>query len=84
MAAYEEKFPVGSKVRVASRDTLQQFRDTWRLHHPLALEQMDWADREAIVQEIGFYHGGDVLYRLAGVPGIWHEANLAAIAAPAT
>jgi hypothetical protein len=81
---YNERFPVGTKVRVAPRSTLQQFRDTWHLHHPLAAEQLDWADHEAVVQEIGFYHGGDVLYRLVGIPGIWHEPNLTSIVAPAT
>ena len=81
---YEEQFQVGSKVRVASRATLEQFRDTWRFHHPLVDEQLDWADREATVQQVGFYHGGDVLYRLAGIPGLWHEPNLTAISAPAT
>ena len=82
--AYREKFPVGSTVHIASRVTLEQFRESWRLHHPLMLEQLDYADHEAVVQEIGFYHGGDALYRLAGIPGIWHEANLTAIATPAT
>jgi hypothetical protein len=79
---YKERFPVGSKVRVTSRIALEQFRTTWRYHHPLVDQQLDWADRDAVVQEVGFYHGGDVLYRLADVPGIWHEANLSAIAPP--
>ena len=81
---YEEQFKVGTKVRVASRAALDQFRVTWRFHHPLVDVQLDWADREAAVQEVGFYHGGDVLYRLAGIPGLWHESNLTAISAPAT
>jgi hypothetical protein len=25
---------------------------------------------------VGFYHGGDELYELASVPGIWHEQNI--------
>jgi hypothetical protein len=78
---YQEQFPVGTKVRVAPRATLELFRDTWHFHHPLVDEQLHWADREAVVQEVGFYHGGDVFYRLADIPGIWHESNLTAIVA---
>jgi hypothetical protein len=26
--------------------------------------------------EVGFYHGGDVLYTLDGIPGLWHEQCL--------
>jgi hypothetical protein len=29
--------------------------------------------RAAKVKSIGYYHGGDVLYQLEGVPGIWQE-----------
>jgi hypothetical protein len=36
------------------------------------------------VQEVGFYHGGDVLYQLRGVPGTWHECCLIGIGARAT
>jgi hypothetical protein len=25
---------------------------------------------------VGFYHGGDVLYVLEGIPGVWHESCL--------
>ena len=25
---------------------------------------------------VGFYHGGDALYELEGVPGVWHEVCL--------
>lgn len=29
-------------------------------------------------REIGYYHGGDELYWLKGVPGVWHERCLKA------
>jgi hypothetical protein len=75
---YSEAFPVGSVVLVAPKDTLEEFRRTWRHHHPLEDEQMACAGSVAQVATVGFYHGGDVLYTLKDVPGIWHEICLMA------
>jgi hypothetical protein len=30
----------------------------------------------ALVEEVSFYHGGDALYVLEGLPGLWHEQCL--------
>ena len=70
---YQEKFPVGSVVRIAELAELERFRTEWRFHHPLEAEQLGFAGRSAAVATVGFYHGGDVLYTLDGIPGIWHE-----------
>ena len=78
MPAYKELFPVGSSVRVTAPDRLDEFHRTWRFHHPLAGEQLAFAGRQAIVRRVSFYHGGDVLYELERVPGVWHEACLEA------
>ena len=48
----------------------------WRWHHPLESERLQFAGNEATVDSVAFYHGGDVLYTLHGIPGIWHEACL--------
>lgn len=77
MALYKEDFPVGSKVRIADTWQLQEFQRTWQYHHKLMPEQLAYAGQIAEVVKIGFYHGGDVLYELRGVPGIWHERCLA-------
>ena len=37
---------------------------------------LDFADELAVVDKVGFYHSGDVLYELRGIPGVWHEACL--------
>ena len=37
---------------------------------------MPFAGKAARVADVGFYHGGDVLYGLEGIPGTWHEACL--------
>ena len=73
MKPYREKFPVGTSVRVADLNALQRFRDRWLLHHRLAVEQLQFAGRIARVARVMFYHGGDVLYTLDEIPGIWHE-----------
>ena len=72
-AAYKPSFPVGSKVRIASRARLERHRKEWKFHHKLQSEQLDFADSIATVKEISFYHGGDQLYVLENIPGIWHE-----------
>lgn len=83
MALYKENFPVGSKVHIAQRFKLEEFFSTWEYHHKLEGEQLAYAENVAEVETVSFYHGGDVLYKLRGIPGIWHEqvltATLAAI-----
>ena len=76
---YTEQFPKGSKVRVKDGAFLESFRQTWRFHNPLQPEQLGFANRIAEIESVGFYHGGDVLYTLRSVPGIWHEQCLEAV-----
>jgi hypothetical protein len=73
---YVAKFPRGTSVRIQERGALDLFFKEWSLHDPLTPEQLAWAGRTATVESTGFYHGGDVLYVLADVPGIWHERCL--------
>ena len=75
---YNAEFPKGSMVRVASRAYLEDFLKTWKLHDKLQSEQLDYAEQIAEVESVGFYHGCDELYRLKGIPGIWHERCLQA------
>jgi hypothetical protein len=73
---YKEDFPVGSKVRMASREYLENFERSGKHHHPLESLQWHHAGEVATVSAEGFYHGGDVLYQLRDVPGTGHEACL--------
>jgi hypothetical protein len=73
---YNAEFPTGTHVRVVERDVLEEFRKTWRYHHPLSEEQLDYGGHSARVKEVGYYHGGDELYTLDRIPGIWHECCL--------
>jgi hypothetical protein len=75
---YKEDFPEGSLVKIAGRSSLENFLETWQRHNKLQPEQLDYADEIAEVQSVGFYHGGDELYKLKGIPGIWHEQCLKA------
>jgi len=73
---YTATFPPGSKVRIADRQFLENFVATWKFHNRLLPEQVGYAERVAVVEKVGFYHGGDQLYNLEGIPGIWHEQCL--------
>ena len=73
---YSEKFLKGSKVRVIARAALDTFAQEWKYHHKLRPDQMEYAGATATVNGVGFYHGGDQLYVLENVPGIWHESCL--------
>jgi hypothetical protein len=73
---YKAIFPQGSSVRVISRAALEKFAQEWRNHHKLLPEQMEFAGVTATVKEVSFYHGGDQLYVLENLPGIWNEPCL--------
>jgi hypothetical protein len=73
---YNADFPAGTKVRIANRAFLEDFSRTWRYHHPLQTQQLDHAGAIAEVEKFGYYYGGDELYWLLGVPGVWHERCL--------
>jgi hypothetical protein len=75
---YKAIFPEGSKVRIAATAVLEEFQKTWKYHHPLQPEQLQFAGVTAVVKSVGFYHGGDQLYVLEDVPGIWNEPCLEA------
>lgn len=76
MPEYHALFEVGAPVRVQSLDQLSAFRRSWKFHDPLTDEQLAFADHSTTVAAIGYYHGGDVLYTLKDLPGIWHEQCL--------
>ena len=73
------KYRDGTEVRIGARPTLETFLREWKLHHPLQPEQLEYAGRVAKVARSMMYHGGDVLYELSGIPGIWHERCLEAV-----
>ena len=75
---YKPTFPEGAMGRIADRAFLENFLATWKYHHKLQAEQLAYANREAAVERIGYYHGGDQLYNLVGIPCIWHEGCLRA------
>jgi hypothetical protein len=63
-------------VRIASRLVLKQFLRDWKYHKRLQPEQLNYADQFAEIEAVGFYHGGDELYKLKGIPGVWHPQCL--------
>ena len=73
---YVGQFPIGTRVRIAGRVALELFHREWGLHNPLQAKQLAHAGVQSVVSDVGFYHGGDVLYTLENVPGVWHERCL--------
>jgi hypothetical protein len=69
-------FPKGSIVRIVDSAALDHFARTWKFHHKLEPEQLGFAGQVATVEEVSMYHGGDILYVLKNVPGIWHQRLL--------
>jgi hypothetical protein len=81
MSEYKEDFATGSMVQVKSSDELAKFmRPTWQHHHPVSHEQLQYAGAKVRVLGVAFYHGGDPLYTLSEVPGLWHEQCLQSVA----
>jgi hypothetical protein len=74
--SYNAEYLAGSLVQIATRRELEEFRQSWKYHHPITEEQLEFAGKIAKVKEVGFYHGGDELYILENIPGIWHEKCL--------
>ena len=75
---YKATFPQGSKVRVADRSFLESFMSEWKYHHKLQPDQLPFANQETIVKGVAFYHGGDPVYTLENIPGLWLEPCLRA------
>lgn len=57
-------------------EQLQKFHKTWKYHDKLDIKQLEYASRIAEIKKADYYHGGDVLYELHNVPGVWHEQCL--------
>jgi hypothetical protein len=73
---YRAAYSAGSRVRIADRPFLQAFMSEWRYHHKLRPEQLEYADRETTVKGAAYYHGGDPVYTLSDIPGLWLEPCL--------
>jgi hypothetical protein len=73
------EFAVGSEVRIADRAFLESFLEAGQYHNELEPEQLEYAGRVAKVKEVTFFHGGDEIYALEGIPGVWHEECLSAV-----
>jgi hypothetical protein len=72
------EFEVGSEVRVANRAFLESVFEAGQYHNELEPEQLAYAGRVAKVKAVDFFHGGDEIYTLEGIPGVWHEECLSA------
>jgi hypothetical protein len=74
----QAEFEVGAEVRIAELPFLQGFLEAGQYHNELEEEQLAYAGRTAKVKNVSFFHGGDEIYTLDGIPGVWHEECLTA------
>jgi hypothetical protein len=72
------EFAVGTSVRIADRGFLEEFLEAGQYHNELEPEQLEFAGRTATVKNVDFFTGGDEIYTLEGIPGVWHEECLSA------
>jgi hypothetical protein len=63
---YSERYPVGSPVKIAPLEELEEFMRAYKYHHALVPEQLRYAGMLTIVRAVEYYHGGDVIYALEG------------------
>jgi hypothetical protein len=74
----QAEFEVGTEVRIADRAFLEKFMEEGQYHNELEPEQLEYAGAVAKVKRVEFFHGGDEIYTLEGIPGVWHEECLRA------
>jgi hypothetical protein len=72
----QAEFEVGTEVRIADRAFLEKFMEEGQYHNELEPEQLQYAGAVAKVKRVEFFHGGDEIYTLEGMPGVWHEECL--------
>jgi len=72
----QAEFEVGTQVRVADRAFLESFLEAGQYHNELEPDQLVYAGWVAKVEKVTFFHGGDEIYSLEGIPGVWHEECL--------
>jgi hypothetical protein len=72
MPDYHAVFQRDDSVRIAPREELErQPKGPWP--YSLTDDQFRFANCDAVVEAISYYHGGLVLYELRHVPGFWLE-----------
>lgn len=52
----QQEYPSGSLVKIINREQLEEFMRTWKYHHKLQPEQLEFAGKIGKVELYGFYH----------------------------
>ena len=76
MNPYLAAFKVDMEIQIIDSQMLEIFMRSWCCHNRLQSEQLSFTEKIARVAKIGFYHRGDPLYELEGIPGVWQEECL--------
>jgi hypothetical protein len=77
MPAYHSVFLRGENVKIKPPEFLRQYlAPDWRWHNPLDSDNLKFAGGVFAVVDIGYFHGGEVMYELQGIRGFWHEDSV--------
>jgi hypothetical protein len=76
MPQYSSLYKIGEVVRIKNVDYLNEFKKKWKYHNPILDSMIAQAGKEMKIIDVGYYHGGDPLYQIAGSEGFWHEECL--------
>ena len=71
-------FSIGASVRIKERTELERFARDWTSTNSLTPHQFCDAGVAGVVDSVAFDDGGNPLYTLERIGGIWHEENLVA------
>ena len=69
-------FLIGDAVRIGDVADLERFQRLSAHPDPLPDSYFKYAGQVAEVIDTGYYPDGDNIYRLKGIPGVWHEGCL--------
>jgi hypothetical protein len=58
---YSAEFPTGTKVKIESREVLEDFAKNWEQHNPLQANQLQFHDVELSWRKWAFTMGGEEL-----------------------
>ena len=70
------EFEVGSEVRIADRAFSRVFSKPGSTTTSSSPSSSNTPAASAKVKDVTFFHGGDEIYTLEGIPGVWHEECL--------
>lgn len=76
---WKPRWEAGAEVQIVDRQTLEEFRESWKYVARPTDEQLAYAGIRTKVRMPTFYHGGYVIYVLEDAPGGWLSPTIFAV-----